>query len=71
MYPNLEAELKRKNVKRTDIAKLLGYSVGTISEKMTGASGFSFADAKKIKAFLAVDLPLEELFADDDTPCVA
>ena len=71
MYPNLEAELKRKNVKRTDLAKLLGCSVGTISEKMTGGSSFSFDAAVKIKQFIGVDIELEELFAKDGTPDTA
>lgn len=67
MFPNLEAELKRKNIKRADIAKLLDCSIGTVSEKMTGASPFSFDAAVKIKQFLGVTMPLEELFANDDT----
>lgn len=66
MYPNLEAELKRKNVKRADIAELLECTVGTVSEKMTGNSGFTLSAAIKIKNFLGVDIPLEILFAKTD-----
>ena len=67
MYPNLEAELKRKNIKRADLAKFLECTIGTISEKMQGKSDFSFSAAKKIKALLGVVMPLEDLFATTDT----
>lgn len=70
MYPNLEAELARKNIKRSDLAAFLNCTVGTISEKMTGKSDFSFSAAKKIKAWLGVDVPLEILF-DDREPSAA
>ena len=66
MYPNLEAELKRKNIKRTDLAEYLGCSLSTISEKMQGKSDFSLTAAKKIKAFLGVDMRIEDLFALDE-----
>lgn len=62
MYPNLEAELKRKNIKRSDLAQLLGHNIGTISGKMNGDSDFTFGAAIKIKKFLGVDMPLEDLF---------
>ena len=66
MYPNLEAELKRRGVKRSDIADHIGCSISTISEKMQGKSDFSLQAAKKIKSFLGVDLPLEVLFKCDN-----
>lgn len=66
MYPNLEAELKRKNIKRSDIANYLGCAITTVSEKMQGKSDFSFGAAVKIKQLLGVSIPLEELFATDE-----
>lgn len=66
MYPNLEAELKRKHIKRSDLAQLLNCSISTVSEKMTGGSAFSFDAAVKIKKFIGVDIALEELFANDE-----
>lgn len=66
MYPNLEAELKRKNIKRADIANHLGISISTVSEKMQGNSDFSFGAAVKIKQLLGVSIPLEELFITDE-----
>ena len=41
MFPNLNAELSRKNVTLTDLA-----------------------EAKAVKKFLQVDIPLEELFEE-------
>lgn len=67
MYPNLEAELKRKNIRRADLARFLACTIATVSEKMQGKSDFSLTAAKKIKAWLNVDMPLEILF-DDDKP---
>ena len=63
-YPNLEAELKRKNIRRIDLAKALGLALSTISDKLTGKSDISLALAKKIKDFLGVDT-LEVLFATE------
>lgn len=63
MYPNLEAELSRKNIKRADLAKLLDCSISTISEKLQEKSDFSLQTAFKIRKVLGVDLPLEYLFA--------
>lgn len=71
MYPNLEAELKRRNIKRAALAEVLGCAISTITAKMQHASEFTFDEAKKIKAFLGVDIPLEILFSDKpDAPAV-
>ena len=66
MYPNLEAELKRRNIKRADLATLLGCGISAISEKMQSKSDFSLAAAIKIKKFLGVNMSIEELFATDN-----
>ena len=71
MYPNLEAELKRRNIKRIDLAKHLGMGISAISDKMQEKSDWQFSTALKIKEFLGVDLPLEYLFAKDDKPAPA
>ena len=71
MYPNLEAELKRRNFKRADIAKCLGIGLSAVSDKMQHKSDFSLAAAIAIKKFLGVDYSLEYLFAKDDEPQTA
>ena len=63
MYPNLEAELKRRRLRRIDIASNLGIAMSTVSEKMQGRSEFTLGMASKIKNILNVDMPLEVLFA--------
>jgi transcriptional regulator with XRE-family HTH domain len=65
MFRNLEAELKRKGVTREQLAKKLNLSINTVSRKMNGESDFSFKEIVKIKAFLEVNIPLEELFAKE------
>mgnify|MGYP000563426184 CR=1 FL=1 len=63
MYPNLEAELKRKRIRRVDIAKNLGLAMSTVSEKMQGKSEFTMRMAYKIKDMIGEDIPLEVLFS--------
>ena len=62
-YPNLEAELKRKNIRRVDLAKAMNLALSTMSEKLTGKSDISLSLAREIKNYLKVDTPLEVLFA--------
>lgn len=62
MYLNLEAEFKRKNVKRADIAAVLDCNISTVVKKMAGDTQFTFVEVCKIKKFLGVDIPLETLF---------
>ena len=64
MYQNLRAELARKGLTMTDVANELGVRLATISDKMNGKYPITLNEAKKIKRFLNVDLPLEELFKE-------
>ena len=64
MYQNLRAELARKGLTLTDVANELGVRLATISDKMNGKYPITLNEAKKIKRFLNVDLPLEELFKE-------
>lgn len=66
MYPNLEAELKRRNLKRSDLAKCIGCTPSTVSLKMLNKGDFTFSEIMKIKKWLGVNMPLEELFASND-----
>lgn len=49
MYPNLAAELKRKEKKQEDIAKLLSIRLATVNGKMNGKSEFKISEFKTIK----------------------
>jgi DNA-binding XRE family transcriptional regulator len=62
MYPNLRAGMARKNVTQVQLADFLGIRTATLSEKMSGKYPFTFDECLKIKEFLNVDMPVEELF---------
>lgn len=65
MYPNLEAELKRRKIRRVDLAKSLNLALSTVVEKLSGKSDISLALALQIKKLLEVDMPLEILFKEE------
>lgn len=65
VFRNLEAELKRKNITRLDLTKILGLSISTVSLKLNGKSHITFDEALKLKKALNTELSLEFLFATD------
>lgn len=64
MYPNLRAEMARKNITLADLADSVGVTVSTISQKLNGKFPITLKEAKAIKERIGVDLPLEELFEE-------
>lgn len=64
MYPNVKAEMARKNIILEDLAKELGRTVGTVCNKLNGEQPLLFSEAKVIKKVLHTDMPLEELFEE-------
>lgn len=66
MYRNLEAELARKGIKRADIAKVLGVTIGTVSEKLNTASKLKVVEAFKIRDTFFPDMDFDYLFATAD-----
>ena len=64
MYRNLKAELARKDVTYDDLAEIIGKTVTTVSLKLTGKQELTLREAKAIKTFLGVDIPLEVLFEE-------
>lgn len=69
MYPNVRAEMARKNLTQSDVVNELrkrGFSmvVPTFSAKMNKKFNFTFKEAVAIKEILGTDLPLEELFEE-------
>lgn len=65
IYRNLAAVMVRNGVTRKDLAQVLGCTVGTVGQKLTGKTDFNFAEAKKIKRYLGVDMPIDVLFDVD------
>lgn len=59
---NLEAEMKRKGISRSDIAKTLNVSYRTIHSKFNGKSEWSYADCVKVRDEYFPDMLLEYLF---------
>lgn len=62
MFPNLKAEIARKGYKEKDMAKKIGVSPRTLSNKITGRSDFTLSEMLAIKQNFFPDLSLEYLF---------
>lgn len=69
MFPNLKAEIARKNLTLADVVKELrkrGFrmTVATLSQKLNKKFEFTLKEAKALKEILGVDITLEELFEE-------
>ena len=64
MFPNLKAEMSRKGVTLADLAEVLNVTVPTVSLKLNGKTPLTLSEAKLIKNYLEVDIPLEELYEE-------
>lgn len=68
---NLEAEMKRKKISRSDIAHLLGLSYRTIHSRFNGTSDWGYSECVKVRDAYFPDLELSYLFQtfepDDET----
>ena len=64
VYPNLEAELKRNNKKREDVAKLLDIHVTTASEKLTVKDRLKLSEAITIKNAWFPTMSMEYLYQE-------
>lgn len=62
---NLEAEMKRYGVSRSDIADLLGLSYRTIHSRFNGESEWGYAECVKIRDMYFSDKSLDYLFETD------
>ena len=65
IYPNLNAELARRDIKRSELAKYLKISAPTLVRKMHGDTEFTLEEAFKIYDLLNVDFPIEDLFSTE------
>ena len=65
MYPNLNGEIAKRGLILEDLAKEMGCTIGTISNKLRGVSPVTLVEAKKLKKIVKSDLPLEELFSTE------
>ncbi len=64
MYPEVRADMARKNITLAMIAEdpRVDCTVSTVSLKLQGKAPLTLNEAKAIKAILKSTLPIEELF---------
>lgn len=62
MFPNLRAEMARKNLNALSLAEKTGIANSTLADKLSGKTVISLDQAIAIKNALGVDMPLEVLF---------
>ena len=65
---NLEAEMKRKKISRSDIASLLGLSYRTIHSRFNGESEWVYSECVKVRGTYFPDKTLDYLFATEEDP---
>lgn len=66
MFPNLRAEMARRNITGYELADKIGVTNSTFSQKFNGKSLFDLDEAISIKKALGTDMPLEQLFEPDE-----
>lgn len=72
MFPNLRAEMARRNVTNAMLADFLGVTPETLLRKLCGKSKIDMDEAKAIKSYLnsikpfEPNMTLELLFAKED-----
>ena len=64
MFNNLKAEIARHNLKTADLAKLLGVSLKTVTNKLDGKTEFTLSEIKKI-ASLFPSVSITYLFEEN------
>lgn len=62
MYPNLKAEMARRNITIEGLGNILGITPPAASKKCSGKTDFTLKEAVTIKEALGVDIPLDVLF---------
>ena len=65
---NLEAEMKRKKISRSDIASLMGLSYRTIHSRFNGESEWGYSECVKVRDTYFPDKTLDYLFATEEDP---
>lgn len=62
LYPNLEAEMKRMNYTRDNVAKALDCSVSAVYKMLSGKQRLTISQAMKLRDELLPGLPVDYLF---------
>lgn len=66
MYPNLRAELARRNMNIPQLAELTGIKTTTLYDKFNGRTAFTLDEAVKIRDVLGLEMSIDELFKRED-----
>lgn len=61
-YPTLEAEISRRGLKKSGIAKRLEITPRAFSQKLTGKTDFWWKEISIISALIP-DIPIDQLFS--------
>lgn len=67
---NLEAEMKRCEISRMDIANLLNVSYSTIHSRFNGNSEWIYSECVLIRDFFFPELTLDYLFSTEESVAV-
>ena len=70
MFPNIKAELARKEMTIVDLSNATGIRYQTLWCKLKGDYQFTVDEAMRIKQAIGVDMPIEELFERKDAVTV-
>lgn len=65
MYPNFKGERNRLGFTLAMLADILGVTIGTLSQKLSGKYELTLSEAKKLKDAIGSDKSLEWLFATE------
>lgn len=63
---NLEAEMKRNKISRSDIANLLGLSYRTIHSRFNGESEWGYTECVKVRDAYFPNMTLDYLFETEE-----
>lgn len=67
MFPNLKAEMARRNIKVKDLASSIGVAPKTVYNRLSGRTEFTLSEMLTIKRHYFPDLTLDYLFNKDVT----
>jgi len=65
MYRMLESVIEMQGINKQKMADDIEMQHATLLTKLSGESKFTFDEAVKIKAYLNVEVPIEELFGNE------
>lgn len=66
MFPNLKAEMARKNITQGMLARTLGINLSTMSAKLNSEDRIKLSECQKIKNTYFPEMELEILFASGE-----